>query len=120
MTALTPEAFGELWERLDEEAQTNKFSQQALLRLSEVYRGLHRDDRAVADGVLTRWVLEGDPVQRFDALTLIDEYAIRGALPNVRTALERLASATGPSVPTDRAKLRRVLTRLESPGETQG
>lgn len=114
MTGLTPESFEHLWAELDADAQATKFSQQALLRLIEFYRALEADGRAVVDKVLTGWVLEGDPRRRFDALALIDEFVIREALPSVRTALQRLERATDPSAPTDRAKLQRLLARLEA------
>ena len=113
MSGLTRESFEDLWARLDAEAQANKFSQEALLRLSELYRALDDDERKTVDAVLRDWVLEGNPRQRFDALALIDEFIIRDAASQLRTALERLEHATGPSVPTDRAKLQRILARLE-------
>jgi hypothetical protein len=113
MSGMTKRAFEDLWARLDSEAQANKFSHEALLRLIESYRAFDRDERDTVDAVLRDWVLEGNPRQQFDALALIDEFAIRAAVPQLQVAMERLDDATGPSVPTDRSKLRRILERLE-------
>lgn len=115
MSGLTRQAFEDRWLRLDAEAQENKFSHQALLRLIDLYASLGSKERAVVDEVLSHWVLAGNPRQRFDALALIDEFAIRAALPEVRAALEQVDRAKGPSVPTDRAKLERIVARLDGP-----
>ena len=113
MSGMTRQAFEDLWARLDSEAQANRFSHEALLRLIESYRALDGDERETVDAVLQDWVLEGNPRQRFDALALIDEFVIRAAVPQLQIALERLGDATGPSAPTDRSKLQRILEHLE-------
>jgi hypothetical protein len=113
MSGMTKQSFEDIWARFDGEAQAHKFSHEALLRLIELYRALDDDERETVDAVLRDWVLEGNPRQRFDALALIDEFAIRDAAPQLRIALERLEDATGPSVPTDRSKLQRILAHLE-------
>lgn len=114
MSGLTRQSFGDHWARLDAEAQANKSSHGALLRLIEFYRELDAQDRYVVDDMLAGWALDGDARQRFDALALIDEFRIRSALPAMRSGLARLEQATGPSVPSDRAKLERILRRLEA------
>ncbi len=113
MSGLSRRDFEDLWERFDAEAQAAKFSHEALLRLTEFYRGLDQEDRQVVDEVLASWVIEGDIRRRFDALALIDEFEIRSALPALQADLDRLADAVGPSVPTDRAKLERIIARLQ-------
>jgi hypothetical protein len=113
MSGMTRQQFEDLWVRLDSEAQANKFSHEAMLRLIELYRALDYDERETVDAVLRDWVLDGNPRQRFDALALIDEFAIRDAAPQLRIALEHLDHATGPSVPTDRSKLERILAHLD-------
>jgi hypothetical protein len=114
MSGPTWQSFEDQWARLDAEAQADTFSHQLLLRLIELYRGLDPAEREVADEVLTGWVLDGDPRQRFDALAMIDGFSIQSALPVIRTALERLEDDAGPSVPTDRSKLQRILAHLGS------
>jgi hypothetical protein len=113
MSGLSRRDFEDLWARLDAEAQAAKFSHEALLRLTEFYRRLDQEDRRVVDEVLASWVLEGDERRRFDALALIDEFEIRSALPALQGHLARLADAVGPSVPTDRAKLERMIAHLQ-------
>lgn len=112
MSGLTRSDFEDLWERLDGEAQAAKFSQEALLRLADFYRRLDDEDRRVVDEALTSWVSEGDERRRFDALALIDEFRIQSALPALQADLARLADAVGASVPTDRAKLERIIAHL--------
>jgi hypothetical protein len=113
MSQLSRTDFEALWLRLDEEAQAAKFSHGATMRLTEYYKTLAPQDRLVVDDTLVSWVGGGDSRRRFDALALIDEFEIRSALPALETELERLSHATGPSVPTDRAKLERLIARLQ-------
>src|SRR5690606_7287783 len=101
-----------LWEQLDADAQAAKFSHEATLRLADFYRLLDCEDRRVVDEALASWVVDGDERHRFDALALIDEFQIRSALPVLEADLARLAGAVGPSVPTDRAKLERIVENL--------
>src|SRR6266568_6862904 len=112
MSGLSRRDFEELWERLDSDAQAAKFSHEAVLRLTNYYRSLDDEDRQVVNEVLVSWVLEGDERRRFDALALIDEFGIRSALPALEADLARLADAVGASVPTDRAKLERIIAGL--------
>jgi hypothetical protein len=112
MAGLTATDFEYVWARLDADAQASKFSQSALLRLTDYYRRLDTADRQVADAVLASWVTSPDVRKRFDALALIGEFAIRSALPAVRADLTRLRDAVGPSVASDRAKLTRIMERL--------
>jgi hypothetical protein len=112
MSGLSRREFEDLWERFDAEAQAARFSHEALLRLTDFYRRLDEDDRQVVDEALASWVLEGDERRRFDALALIDEFGIRSALPALEEELARLADAVGASVPTDRAKLERIIAGL--------
>jgi hypothetical protein len=80
--------------------------------LADYYRSIDDEDRRVVDEALASWVLGGDERRRFDALALIDEFRIRSALPALEEDLARLANAAGPSVPTDRAKLQRIIADL--------
>jgi hypothetical protein len=112
MSGLSRREFEGVWERFDAEAQAAKFSHEAVLRLADYYRHLDNEDKRVVDETLASWVLEGDERRQFDALALIDEFRIRSALPALEADLARLANAAGPSVPTDRAKLQRIIADL--------
>jgi hypothetical protein len=112
VSGLSPRDFEEVWERFDAEGQAAKFSHEAVLRLADYYRGLDDEDRQVVDETLATWVLLPDVRRRFDALALIDEFGIRSALLALEADLARLDGAVGPSVPTDRAKLERIIARL--------
>lgn len=78
-----------------------------------MYAGLDQDDRAVVDQVLSDWIVSEDPRRRFDAESLVDHFAIRAVLPAVRSARDALRNATGPSAPFDRAKIERIIRKLE-------
>jgi hypothetical protein len=112
MTGLSRRDFEDVWGRFDAEAQARKFSHEAVLRLADYYRRLDDEDKRVVDETLASWVLEGDERRRFDALALIDEFRIRSARPALEADLAQLADAAGPSVPTDRAKLERIIAGL--------
>lgn len=112
MSGLSRRDFESVWEQFDAEAQAAKFSHEAVLRLADYYRRLDTDDKRVVDETLAFWILEGDERRRFDALALIDEFQITSALPTLEADLARLANTTGPSVPTDRAKLERIIAEL--------
>ena len=113
MSGLTANDFEDVWARFDIEAQSAKFSHEAVLRLAQFYGRLDEEDRQVVDRILTSWVLNGDARRRFDALALIDEFGIRSALPVLQSVLTRLEDAAGPSVRTDRAKLERIIAHLK-------
>jgi muramidase (phage lysozyme) len=114
MTSLTSQALEEYWISLDAEARASKDSQGASLRMLAFYSELASSDRRVVDAVLKRWVGDGSEAPRYDALTVIDEFRIRSALPALRARWVSLQGAFGSSVPTDRTKLVRIMNRLES------
>ena len=118
MSGFTRDAFEALWAKLDADAQAEKFSQGTVLRLADFYRQLDEEDRRVVNEVLASWVRDGDARRRFDALALIDHFDVRSALPAVQADLERLSSAVGPSVASDRAQLERIIARLQ-PGSNR-
>lgn len=106
--------FEDLWQRINAEAQAMKFSQKAFDDLVSLYRQLDSADRGVVDVVLTDWVNDPDPMRRYDALGLIDEFKIRSALPKLLQAREELRAASGPSAPWDREKVDRTIATLEA------
>jgi hypothetical protein len=113
MSGLSRTEFEELWARLYADAESSKFSEIAVFELTDFYRLLDEDDRSVADEVVTRWVTDGDASQRFVALSIIEDFEIRSALPALRSDLSRVNHATGPSVPWDRERLERIIALLE-------
>jgi hypothetical protein len=113
MSGLTRVGFKELWARLNSEAERIKLPEQSLAQLIGFYRGLDEEDRRVVDDVLTSWVLEGDPSQRFDALAIIEDFDIQSALPALRADLARLKRKKGPLVPDDIEQLEQIIAHLE-------
>lgn len=121
MGVITHEDVDRLWVGLDDEAQALKLSHQAVLRFEEFYRSLSDPDRLVVDEVLASWVGRGlDSRRRFDALAVISRFEVRSALPALREALTGLDSREGPEVLFERAKLERIIDKLEAPSCSPG
>ncbi|HVX91533.1 MAG TPA: hypothetical protein VHC20_08060 [Candidatus Paceibacterota bacterium] len=97
---------------VDQEAKSLKDSYLALDRLHNLYRKFDGEERAMADQVLTEWVLSEDENVRFDALALIDDFKIAHAMPALKTLTARLASSKAPGAPYELQKVDRILRDL--------
>lgn len=113
MTRLSPTEIDALWDELDRRAMNDRFSHGALLQLIAFYRDLGREDREAVDRSVADWVGSDNIRKRFDALALIEEFNIRSARSALRADLERLDDVEGPSARANRAKLRRILEKLD-------
>lgn len=89
-----------------------KDSYLALDRLHAVYRACDAEERAMADQILGEWALSDDEQFRFDALTLIDDFQIRTAVPVLRELVARLASTSTPGAPYEQQKVNRIIRDL--------
>lgn len=73
------------WERLrddlDVDARESKMSQEAVLRLSEVYASLDDRERRIVNPVLSEWLSSDDSGKRYDARYLISVFRIAESLP---------------------------------------
>jgi hypothetical protein len=112
MSGLSREDFETFWTRVDAEVVESKHSQEATIRLVSFYRDLDDEDRALVDAALADWVIRGDEGRRFDALSLIQEFEIRSALPALRARLASLPTGSGGPVGGERARLQRVMEAL--------
>lgn len=70
------------WGSVDNEALEMKDSYLALDRLHSLYRRLDDAERALADQVLSEWVLSDTEAKRFDAMAVIGEFRVRRAVIN--------------------------------------
>jgi uncharacterized protein DUF4304 len=100
-----------VWEETDKNARESKDGPMALLVLYKNYRKLEAADRVEIDRLLVETVLSADGNKRFDALALIEEFHITGALPALETLFARLSQSTAVSAPFDLARVQK-LTRL--------
>lgn len=113
MTGLGPEDVDSLWVKFDREESVSKIGNLAVVRLGELYRSLDDDDRRVFEDVVISWVGSSNPRRDFAGVALINEQAIAAGLPVLKSALKALETASGPSVPFDRAALERIISKLE-------
>jgi hypothetical protein len=112
MISLTAAEVDGLWVELDQRERELKLANYTLVRLGEIYDELDADSRDAFERVVVGWLASADPRKRFDALGLVSGKGLMLALPIVRRMLEDLSGATGPSVPFDRAKLERIISKL--------
>lgn len=103
------------WADLDRKALASKNSQGALIDLMRLYAGFSPEERAMADQVLADWVESPDARKRFDALALVDRFAIDAALPGLRRLEADLERRKDHEAPFELAKVRRILQRLSAP-----
>jgi hypothetical protein len=100
------------WSDTNPAAVAAKDSQQATFALVAEIRGLAPEDRELAEEVIGEWVLSADESKRFDALAVVDELAIRSAIPRLRELESRLAKMSGPGAPFEAKKVQRILAGL--------
>ena len=96
------------------EATALKDSQFVLERLHAHYQSLGPADHLHAHEVLIEWALSNDEKLRFDALAIIDDFAVVAAMPTLVTLANRLGSSTTPGASYEVKKVQRVLARLGS------
>ena len=118
---MTREGAVEAWVRFRNEAtaqaDAEKQSQGALFALFECYRLLSPSDRDLIDVHLAQDLASGDELVRFDALAVIREFRIGGALPQLRALADRLEADDSPSAPYEWAKVNRLVGLLSEKPE---
>jgi hypothetical protein len=97
----------------DDEARQLKDSYYALAKLESLYRTLDREERALADQVISEWVLSGDEGRRFDALSLIEDFHIKSARPALAVLTARLASSVQPGAIFECHKVDRIIKEFD-------
>lgn len=113
------EAMDAYWRRVDAEALELKDSQLALERLESLYRRLDAGDRALADVVVTEWVVSDDDARRFDAEVLIERCRIDSAAPALRRLARKLETSAEPGAPFERERVDRILVALDEARKTR-
>ena len=103
-----------LWVMFDREERVTKIANLAMVELGKIYKSLDEDDKKIFENEVITWVGSENPRRDFAGIALISEQRLLAGLPVLRSALASLASASGPSVPFDRANLERIIGRLET------
>lgn len=98
--------------RVDREAIELKDSYLALQRLSDLYESFDQSERALADEVLSEWVLSEEEATRFDAMALIRKFDVTRAAPALHQLDQRLDGAAEPGAPFEREKVRGLIREL--------
>lgn len=97
----------------DDEAKALKNPYVTLERLRGIYEKFNDAERQMADTVFTEWALSEDESIRFDALALIGELEIKGAMPTLLRLTQYLALSNTPSAPYELKKVHRIIAGLE-------
>ena len=100
------------WDAADAEANEFKDSSLAVTRLCELYRKLDGQERAMADQVLSEWILSDHPTRQYDAKTLVRRFGIVQAIPALRTLAQRLATSRAPRASADLENVNRPIAEL--------
>jgi len=99
-------------------AKANKVSQDSLLAIASRYRLLPAPDRVVVDELVAEQVLSKDVSVRFVAQSLIYDFFIEQAQPELAQLVIRLESERTPDAPYELASVRRLIDRLDSVPES--
>jgi hypothetical protein len=107
-------ALAEFRSAADERGAELKDSQCALEELSRLYKRLDDAELALANAVIAEWVASDDERLRFDALALIDRYAIGSAARSLEGLAVHLGVMKTPGAPYELQKVERLLKRLRN------
>ena len=66
----------------------------------------------LASEVISEWVTSDDEAKRWDAVALIDDFAIASALPALRSLANRLEHSDDPAAPFEWAMVNRLIGTL--------
>jgi len=110
------DSWEEFWQEVDRDYRDSKDSQGALSALFDRYRNLEPAERNAVDQLLGEKLASPDENVRFDALALIQEFAIRSTAPQLRHLAARLNAERRPGAPFELAKVKRILNEFDSIG----
>lgn len=83
-----------------------------LLKLIQWYRALAPGDRALADRVVTEWILSDNPADRLDGRVMCQELRIVNAVPALRELARRLTASESAEARYEQAAVERTLAAL--------
>lgn len=107
----------QFWQDADQEAASLKDSYHALELLHNLYIKFDGAERAMADEVISEWVLFESEKMRFDALALIDDFCIERAMPALHDLAIRLSTSSTPGAPYELDKVNRIIHKLRVKGD---
>ena len=113
---MTPDEFRKEMEAyrsdVESEASAAKDSFLVYQRLHTLYRRFDVEERRLASEVISEWVTSDDEAKRWDAVALIDDFAIASALPALRSLANRLEHSDDPAAPFEWAMVNRLIGTL--------
>jgi|ERR1700688_3089806 len=107
--------FSELWEELNKEWTEAKNPMGATVELISYYRTLTPGARTLADAEIVDWLLSENGDRRFDAMALVREFRITGAVQNLITLAQDLRGRAGPEARYELEKAEQILRWLDEP-----
>ncbi len=104
----------EFWDQANREAARLKDSYVALDRLQNWYQRLGSRERALANRVLSEWLLSEVEAKRFDAVAMVREFRLMSALDALRQLSSRLGESKAPGARFEREKVDGLIEDLAS------
>jgi hypothetical protein len=108
------ERMNEFWRSATKDASERKDPHLGILELNALYESFDAEERNLADQVIAGWALSDDEGKRFDALSLISDYAITTAAPLLAKLADRLRTTQTPGAPFELEKVEKILLSLRS------
>jgi hypothetical protein len=105
------------WQKVEVEGDEMKNPMSAVWKMTEFYRSFDAKKRFLADQFVSDWVLSDDEGARYMALSLIEDFRIQVALPNLRKLANRLSLSKEPGAPFEIEKINRIFDTF--PAQTQ-
>ena len=87
--------------------------------LSALYRRLDAQEKVVVDGLIAADLDSEDSGVRYDAMWLIREFAIRSAVPGLRSLSGRLVPSAEAGAPFELQKVERLIRELSGPATAE-
>jgi hypothetical protein len=101
----------------ERDAAALKDSQQVLLDLRNLYQTFDANERSLADRVIAEWLASDDESLRFDALSLVADFALANTTGALNELAGRLRESTLPGAPFELLKVERLLRAFASGAE---
>jgi hypothetical protein len=96
----------------ERDAASLRSSQRVLNELHNLYQKFDAAERVLANRVITEWLESDDENLRFDALAMVDDFAVTNAAGALTALATRLRASTLPGAPYELQKVERILRSL--------
>lgn len=100
------------WDDVYREGLDLKDSYRPLVRLNDLYETFDDGERAMANQVLSEWLVSAREDKRFAAMSLVSDFRITCALPALEELVTRLEESKDPGARYERDKANRIIGEL--------